>query len=72
MTSVLLAMLLEQRFHLGDLLPQVIDLAQRVFVVVGDFGDERHHFGPIEAAERGSETKLAQIERADFHRVVSS
>ena len=43
--ALVLAMLVEQRFHLRDFLAQAIDLAQRVFVVVGDFGDEREHFG---------------------------
>ena len=52
-------MLVEQRFHLGDILAQAIDLAQGVLVVVGDFGDEREDLGFVEAAERRAKPNLA-------------
>ena len=46
---------------------QPIDLAQRVLVVVGRLGQERHHLGAVVAAQRRAEALLAQVERADAH-----
>src|SRR5688572_18522301 len=69
---LVLAMLVEQRFHFRDFLAQTIDIAKRVFVVVGHFGDERHHFGFVETAKRRAESQLAEIERADLHAAFSS
>ena len=35
-----LAVLVEQRFHLRDFLPELVDFAQRELVVVGHLGEE--------------------------------
>ncbi len=57
---LVLAVLLQQRFHLGHLLPELVDLPQRVLVIVGDLGHQREHFGAVEAAEGGAEAQLSQ------------
>ena len=62
-----LAVLAEQRFHAREVAAQAVDLAQRVLVVVGRLGQERHDLGPVEAAQRRPEPLLAQVERADAH-----
>ena len=65
--ALLAAMLAEHRVELGDVLAQLVVLAQRVLVVVGDFEQERLHFAAIVAAHHGLESLLPQIERCDFH-----
>ena len=51
-------MLAEHGLELGDLLAQLVVLAQRVLVVVGDLEQERLHFAAIVAAHHGLESLL--------------
>ena len=61
------AMLGEQRFLPHQILPEPIDLPQRVLVVVGRFGEERDDLGAVEPAQLGAETLLLEVERRDPH-----
>ena len=65
--ALLAAMLAEHRVELGDVLAQLVVLAQRVLVVVGDLEQERLHFAAIVAAHHGLEALLPEIEWCDFH-----
>ena len=60
-------MLVEHRLDAREILAQPIRLAQRLFVVVGDRGEEGGDFHLVEAAKRAAESLLSQIERADLH-----
>src|SRR5438128_5053932 len=60
-------MLVEHCLDAREILAQPIRLAQCLFVVVGDRGEERRDFHLVEAAERAAESLLSQIERADLH-----
>ena len=62
-----LAMLAEQRLLAHQILPQAVDLAERVLVIVGGLGEERHDFGAVEAAQLGAEPLLFKVERRDPH-----
>ena len=62
-----LAMLGEQRLLAHEILPQPVDLAERVLVVVGGFGEERHDFRAVESAQLGPEPLLFEVERRDPH-----
>ncbi len=57
----------EQRLLPHEVLPQAVDLAQRVLVVVGGLGQEGHDFGAVEAAQLGAEALLFEVERRDPH-----
>ena len=52
---------------LRQVLAQPIGFAERLLVVVGDGGQERRDFDLVEAAERGPESLLSEVERADVH-----
>jgi hypothetical protein len=62
-----LAMLGEKRLLSHQVLTQAIDLAQRMLVIVGRFGQEGDDLGGIEAFELRAEALLPQIERRDPH-----
>src|SRR5262245_24188882 len=62
-----LAVLREQRLQAHHVAPEAIDLPHGVLVVVGRFGQERHHLGAVVAAHRGLEPLLAHVHRGDAH-----
>ena len=61
-----LAVLVERRLHLRELLAQAIRLAERLLVVVGDGGEERRDLDLVEAAKCRPESLLAEIEGLTF------
>ena len=65
--ALLAAMLGEHGVELGDVLAQLVVLAQRVLVVVGDREQEGLHFAAVVAAHHGVEALLPQIQRCDLH-----
>src|SRR5262249_55403292 len=57
----------QHRFLTDEILAQSIDFAQRVFVVVGCFREERDDLGRIEALQLRTESLLTEIEWGDPH-----
>src|SRR5262245_26467151 len=64
---LVLAVLVDDRFHAHHVLADAVGVAQRLLVVLGHGGEERRDFDAVEAAERGAEALLAEVERADIH-----
>src|SRR5215831_6016829 len=60
-------MLREQRLRAHQIRAEAVDLAHRVFIVVGGFSQERDDFGAVVTAHRGLEALLAQVHWADPH-----
>ncbi len=65
------AMLGKESFLPHEILAEAINLAQRVLVVVGGFGEKRDDFGSIEAAQLRAEALLLQIDWRDAHDAIS-
>jgi hypothetical protein len=59
--------LVERGFHLRDILAQPIRFTERLLVIVGDGGEERRDLDFVEAAERGPESLLSEVEGTDVH-----
>ncbi len=62
-----LAVFVEDRFHLGELLAELIGLAERLLVVVGDRDQKCGNLDLVEAVQAAAETPLAEVEGSDVH-----
>src|SRR5438128_2430024 len=62
-----LAVLVESRLHLGEILAQPIRFTERLLVIVSHGGQAGGDLDFVEAAERGPESLLSEVEGADVH-----
>ena len=54
-------------FHLGELLAELIGLAERLLVVVGDRDQKCGDLDLVEAVQAAAETPLAEVKGSDVH-----
>jgi hypothetical protein len=59
--------LVDNRFQFGQLLAELIGIAQRVLVVVGDGDQECGNLDLVETVQAAAETPLAQIRGTNAH-----